>query len=72
MHIIKSVLSVALFAAAAVAQGGLAFTSTPNNVQAGQPYTITWSGGDASAPVAITLQTGNPGDLKTVGSITST
>jgi hypothetical protein len=46
MYMLKSIVSVALFAAYAVAQSTLAFTSVPANVQAGQSYTLTWTGGD--------------------------
>jgi hypothetical protein len=49
MYIIKSIISVALFAIAAIAQSSIQFTSVPNNVQAGQSYTITWQGGDSTA-----------------------
>lgn len=70
---LKSVVSVAVFAAAAMAQSsGLAFTSfPPTTVAAGSPVTLTWIGGDSSAPVTITLKKGLSTDLKDVGVITS-
>jgi hypothetical protein len=51
MYMLKSVVSVALFAAYAVAQttGILQFTDVPAAVVAGETYTLTWSGGDATA-----------------------
>lgn len=51
MYMLKSVVSVAVFAAAAIAQStNLAFTSfPPTTVAAGSPITLTWIGGDSTA-----------------------
>jgi hypothetical protein len=70
MHFLKTVASVALFAAAALAQG-VAFTSTPSGVQVGQSYTITWTGGDPNQPVTLVLRSGSPGNLDTTTTITA-
>ncbi|KAE9961241.1 hypothetical protein BLS_002929 [Venturia inaequalis] len=74
MYMLKSVVSVAVFAAAAIAQStNLAFTSfPPTTVAAGSPITLTWIGGDSTAPVTITLKKGVSTDLKDVGVVTST
>ncbi|KAF2397599.1 hypothetical protein EJ06DRAFT_584517 [Trichodelitschia bisporula] len=66
----RTILSVAVLAASAMAQ--LMFTSVPTSVQAGQQYTIQWSGGDATQPVTILLRKGESGNLGTVGTLTST
>ncbi|KAI9884149.1 MAG: hypothetical protein M1823_004065 [Watsoniomyces obsoletus] len=50
--------------------GNLAFTSVPTSVTAGQPVTVTYSGG--TGPVTIRLRRGDPGNLQTVGVLTST
>jgi len=72
MYMLKSVVSVAFFAVAALAQTGtLQFTSFPSAVTAGQPVTVTWIGGDSNAPVTITLKKGLSTDLKDVGVLTS-
>jgi hypothetical protein len=51
MYMLKSVVSVALFAAytAAQAASGIAFTSLPTTIQAGEAYPIEWAGGDPTA-----------------------
>ncbi|TID16499.1 extracellular matrix protein [Venturia nashicola] len=74
MYMLQSVVSVAVFAAAAIAQStNLAFTSfPPTTVAAGSPITLNWIGGDSTAPVTITLKKGLSTDLKDVGVITST
>jgi hypothetical protein len=64
-------LAVATFVSAVLAQSGIAFTSVPTSVIAGQTYTITWSGGDNTQPATITLREGDPNNLQTVGTITS-
>jgi hypothetical protein len=46
MYMLKSIVSIALFAAYAVAQSTIAFTSVPTAVSAGQSYTLEWTGGD--------------------------
>jgi len=74
MYMLKSVVSVAVFAAYAAAQaaGQLAFTTLPGSIQAGQSYTLEWAGGDATAPVTIILRQGDPNNLDTVSTITTT
>jgi len=72
MYTLKSIVSVALFAVYAVAQSSIAFTSFPTNVQAGQTYNLTWEGGDSTQPVTILLRQGDPNNLQTVTSLTST
>ncbi|QDS72987.1 hypothetical protein FKW77_008869 [Venturia effusa] len=73
MYMLKSVVSVAVFAAAAIAQStNLQFTSfPPTTVTAGTPITLTWIGGDSAAPVTITLKQGLSSDLKDVGVLTT-
>merc|ERR1711881_638803 len=73
-YMLKSVVSVAVFAAYAAAQaaGQLAFTTLPGSIQAGQSYTLEWAGGDATAPVTIILRQGDPNNLDTVSTITTT
>lgn len=49
MQLFKSLLAgVALVAAAVAQDGGLAFTSFPEDVSVGQPVTVTWAGGNPS------------------------
>ncbi|KAI9681138.1 MAG: hypothetical protein M1817_002420 [Caeruleum heppii] len=71
MHFFKTVLVAASALSLASAQAILAFTSTPTSVTAGEPVTITYAGGDASAPVSIILRQGSSNDLRTVGTLTS-
>lgn len=56
----------AALVASVVAQGRLAFTSTPGTAVQGSSYNISWSGGDGSA-VTLTLRKGDPNDLETIG-----
>jgi Ser-Thr-rich glycosyl-phosphatidyl-inositol-anchored membrane family len=65
----KSILSIALFAASALAN--IAFTSVPTNVQAGQSYTITWSGEQSGQPVTISLREGPSSNLGAPITLTS-
>lgn len=46
MHFFKALLAGAALVASTVAQGQLAFTSFPSNVQVGKPVTVTWAGGN--------------------------
>jgi len=72
MYMLKSVVSMALVAAYAVAQSStLQFTSFPANVQAGTQVTLTWTGGDSTQPVTILLKQGDPTNLDTVGTLTT-
>ena len=59
MFMLKSVVSVAVFAAYAAAQaaGQLAFTSVPTSIQAGSSYAIEWAGGDSTAVRVALLRT---------------
>ncbi len=64
-------LGAAALATMVSAQGGnLAFTSVPTSVTAGQPVTVTYSGGEGG-PVTIRLRQGDSGNLQTVGTLTS-
>lgn len=54
-----------LGALAAVVNAKAAFTNTEFNVQAGQPFTLSWS--NATGPVTIDLVSGPTTDLKPVG-----
>ncbi|KAL6720732.1 hypothetical protein ACLMJK_002657 [Lecanora helva] len=68
----KTLFAWASFVAATVAQISqqrIAFTTLPTSVQAGQPVTLKWGGGDGS-PVTITLQKGTTTNLKTVTVLT--
>ncbi|OJD23547.1 hypothetical protein ACJ73_05096 [Blastomyces percursus] len=69
MHMMKSLLASALLVAAAVAQS-VFFTSFPENVQAGEPVTVTWAGGSGE-PVTITLMKGPSDDLQEVDTLTT-
>ena len=71
MRFFTALFGVVTFAVAALAQSGIQFTSYPPSVVVGQPYTLTWSGGDPTQPVTIILREGNPGALTTVKTITS-
>ncbi|KLJ06499.1 hypothetical protein EMPG_10096 [Blastomyces silverae] len=68
MHM-KSLLASALLVAAAVAQS-ISFTSFPEGVQAGEPVTITWTGG-SDEPITLTLMKGPSDDLQEVETLTS-
>ncbi|KAI4187643.1 MAG: hypothetical protein L6R41_002668 [Letrouitia leprolyta] len=48
----------------------LALVSVPNSLVAGQEFTLRWDGGDASAPVTISLVKGSPDDLRNIRLIT--
>ncbi|KAK1768347.1 extracellular matrix protein [Phialemonium atrogriseum] len=54
----------AVAALAAIAQAKVAFTNSAYNIQAGEPFTLTWAGN--TGPVTITLKNGPERDLKTV------
>ncbi|KAL2373196.1 extracellular matrix protein [Blastomyces gilchristii SLH14081] len=69
MHLMKSLLASALLVAAAVAQK-ISFTSFPEDVQAGEPVTVTWTGG-SDEPVTITLMKGLSKDLQEVETLTT-
>ncbi|OHF01356.1 extracellular matrix protein [Colletotrichum orchidophilum] len=64
----KSFTSVLVAGFAALAQA-VQLTNSNFNIQAGQPFVITWS--DASGPVTLTLKNGPSTDLKTVSTIAS-
>lgn len=49
---------------AAVAEAKPQFTNSAYDVEAGVPFTLSWSG--ATGPVTIVLQNGPPGNLKDV------
>lgn len=49
---------------AAIAEAKASFTNTAYNVEAGEPFTLTWAGN--TGPVTITLKNGPEDDLKTV------
>ncbi|EEH33780.1 hypothetical protein PAAG_04829 [Paracoccidioides lutzii Pb01] len=69
MHLVKALVASALLVATAVAQG-ISFTSFPDNVQVGEPVTVTWTGG-TGAPVTITLRKGPREDLRDVQVLTT-
>ncbi|KAI9838684.1 MAG: hypothetical protein M1819_004998 [Sarea resinae] len=72
MHFFKTLLlgATALAGLVSAQQASLQLTSFPKSVTAGSPSTLTWTGGDASSPVTITLRKGNPLDLQTVSVLT--
>ncbi|KAK4635232.1 hypothetical protein CLAFUW4_00593 [Fulvia fulva] len=66
-------LFVGVLAAFAAAQGTsstLYFTRVPSPITAGQQTALTYATGDTTSPVTILLRKGNPGDLKTVATLT--
>ncbi|KAI9857320.1 MAG: hypothetical protein M1824_004870 [Vezdaea acicularis] len=72
MHFLKTLfIGASAFAAAVTAQGtgNLAFTSTPTSVTVGQSANITFSG--ASGPATIILRKGNPQNLATISTLTT-
>ncbi|EFR02152.1 extracellular matrix protein [Nannizzia gypsea CBS 118893] len=70
MQLFKTLLAGAALIAAVAAEK-LAFTSFPSGLTAGQPFTVTWTGGNADLPVTITLRHGPSDDLKDVSILTS-
>ncbi|WYZ34832.1 hypothetical protein EsH8_I_001108 [Colletotrichum jinshuiense] len=64
----KSFTSVLVAGFAALAQA-VQLTNSDFNIQAGQPFEITWS--DAQGPVTLNLKNGPSTDLKTVSVIAS-
>jgi hypothetical protein len=60
--------AIAISLLAAVAQA-VQFTNSAFDVQAGKPFTLTWSG--ASGPVTIKLKNGPNTNLKDVATVTS-
>ncbi|EFW13781.1 hypothetical protein CPSG_09648 [Coccidioides posadasii str. Silveira] len=58
MHFFRTLLAAAALIASTVAQGELAFTSFPSDVQVGKPVTVTWAVGDATKPVTIKSRKG--------------
>ena len=73
MHLPSTLLLGASFIIAVVSQN-IRFTNSPGllGVTAGQPTNLTWSGGDSTSPVTITLKQGDPKDLQTIAVITGT
>ncbi|GKT54970.1 extracellular matrix protein [Colletotrichum tofieldiae] len=65
----KSFTSVLVAGFAALAQA-VQLTNSNFDVQAGEPFTITWS--DAQGPVTLTLKNGPSTNLATVQTITCT
>ncbi|KAI0008905.1 Ser-Thr-rich glycosyl-phosphatidyl-inositol-anchored membrane family-domain-containing protein [Xylariaceae sp. FL0662B] len=65
----KSIIAAALAILPALANALMITNSNFNGIQAGKPFTITWT--DASGPVTLTLKTGDPNNLVTVDTITS-
>ncbi|WEW58405.1 hypothetical protein PRK78_003873 [Emydomyces testavorans] len=71
MHFFKALLAGAALIASTAAQGKLAFTSFPSNVQVGKPVTVTWAGGSPTQPVTIKLRKGSSNNLQDVAVLTS-
>ncbi|MCJ1238985.1 hypothetical protein MMC14_006977 [Varicellaria rhodocarpa] len=71
MHFSSVLLLGASFVIAVVAQN-IQFTQSPSllGVAAGQPINLTWTGGDGSSAITITLKQGDPKNLQTVSIIT--
>ncbi|ERF72313.1 hypothetical protein EPUS_02200 [Endocarpon pusillum Z07020] len=72
MRFIATLATGAACLATAFAQVNIAFTSVPEAVVVGQPANITWAGGDGVTPVTITLRRGDPQNLQTIATLTST
>lgn len=47
MHLLKSVFAASALVAVVVAQSKIQFTEWPSSLQAGQPATVKWTGGEA-------------------------
>lgn len=72
MRFLATLVAVAASLTTALAQVNIAFTSTPVAVVVGQQVNITWGGGDGVTPVTITLRKGDPQNLQTISTLTST
>lgn len=72
MQFFKALLfgSAALVSLVAAQDEPLALTVVPESVEAGQPVTIEYSG-DPNVPTTLTLRKGDPNDLDTVETITT-
>ncbi|KAJ5708496.1 hypothetical protein N7488_008297 [Penicillium malachiteum] len=69
--LLTSVLAVAAsLLSLGLAADPLAFTSWPQDIAAGKPLTLTWTGAVSDQPVKLTLRKGNSGDLDDVEVIT--
>jgi len=66
----KTLITLGVLASSAFA--ALTFTSAPSTVAAGSTYTLTYTTDDTTDPVSIILRKGNPADLTTIGTLTST
>lgn len=72
MRFFTTLVAGAAYVATALAQVNIAFTSVPVAAVVGQQTNITWGGGDGVTPVTITLRKGDPQNLQTVSTLTST
>lgn len=68
----RAFAAILSFATLCLAQSAnLAFTSTPSSVTAGTPVVITYTAPELNEAVTITLRKGNPDDLQTISTLTS-
>lgn len=69
MRVLAAILS---FATLCLSQSNnLAFTSTPSSVTAGTPVLISYTAPNLQNAVTITLRKGDPNDLQTISTLTS-
>ncbi|KAJ5719918.1 hypothetical protein N7493_006796 [Penicillium malachiteum] len=70
MHLTSVLAVAASLLSLGLAADPLAFTSWPQDISAGKPLTLTWTGAVSDQPVKLTLRKGNSGDLDDVEVIT--
>ncbi|KAJ6015329.1 hypothetical protein N7540_009920 [Penicillium herquei] len=70
MHFTSVLAVAASLLSLGLAADPLAFTSWPQDIAAGKPLTLTWTGAVTDQPVKLTLRKGNSGDLNDVEVIT--
>ncbi|KAF2754141.1 hypothetical protein EJ05DRAFT_504252 [Pseudovirgaria hyperparasitica] len=73
MHFLSSLLvgATALVSFVAAQSNTLILTGVPNEVEAGQTYTLTYVAPEIDEPVTITLREGDSGNLNTIATLTS-
>ncbi|KAL1965813.1 hypothetical protein VTN77DRAFT_5134 [Rasamsonia byssochlamydoides] len=68
MSVFKSLLAGTTLLVCVLAQGNVAFTEWPSSLTPGIPATFKWTGGNG--PATITLERGDPNDLKEIKVLT--